>query len=70
MPINNNRIIKLRLQIEIQMKFLNEFLKFNDWQDNTSYLSVEKVSVGGGGNKCECSCIQFYYLFSIRRIAS
>lgn len=36
MPINNNRIIKLRLQIEIQMKFLNEFLKFNDWQDNTS----------------------------------
>lgn len=43
MPINNNRIIKLRLQIEIQMKFLNEFFKFNDWSDNTSYLSVEKV---------------------------
>lgn len=59
MPINNNRIIKLGLQIEIQMDFLNEFLKFDDLQDNKFNRSVEKVpnQVVGGGNKCECSCI-------------
>lgn len=43
MPINNNRIIKLGLQIKIQMDFLNEFLKFDDLQDNKFNRSVKKV---------------------------